>query len=383
MSDRKLQFDSSNLSYEDAAAIAEREIKENSPFNVDEILKGQRNKTAFTSSNNSVSVAQIGNTIVVDLNGTEDVMDAIENALNEASSGGEPARTGTSPQSEELGGTGPDDMEFDEANPPSLSQPGEDIEEEKDYYVVLDSELNTRVTQADEGEEPLTAREEATQGPYESRSTASRAQTTVDNAIQNRNATRLRELFEQRFWVHANDDEVLVEVMTEDGQRGKATMPKGLAEEAEMFGWTAVVQDMVPDERGLPPGRQPNYVEPRYYEGWEEIFQYLQEYTADEPEVPSPMDDERVPQSQADSETRMEMARRGEPQATANIYENGVVSLNRDGSVDTLDTALGIFIERDTNDVAMGYMGEDINLSPGEIDEIVENTRQFLEENNG
>jgi len=383
MSDRKLQFDSSNLSYEDAASIAEREIKENSPFNVDEILKDQRNKTAFTSSNNSVSVAKLGNTIVVDLNGTEDVMDTIENALNSQSGGGSPARSGTAPTSPELGGTGPDDMEFDESNPPSISQPGEDIEREKDYYVVLDSELNTRVTQADEGEDPLTAREEATQGPYDSRSEASRAQTAVDNAIQNRNARRLRELFQQRFWVHANDDEVLVEVMTDDGERGKATMPKGLAEEAEMFGWAAVVQEMVPDERGLPPGRQPDYVEPRYYEGWEEIFQYLQEYTAEEPEVPSPMDDERVPQSQANRETRVTMAQRSDPQATAEIYENGVVSLNRGGSVDTLDTALGIFIERGTNTVAMGYMAEDINLTPNEIDEIVENTRQFLEENNG
>jgi len=383
MSDRKLQFDSSNLSYEDAAAIAEREIKENSPFNVDEILKGQRNKTAFTSSNNSVSVAQIGNTIVVDLNGTEDVMDAIEEALNDESGGGSPARSGTAPTSPDLGGTGPDDMEFNESNPPSMPQPGEERDNEDLWYITVDEDFDMEIRRGDNRMEPNTPNEVAVLGPFGTVDSAETRATAYRQALERGDAMGLKKILEQRFWLWSSDDEVLVEVMTQDGQRGKATMPKGLAEEAEKFGWAAVVQDIVPDERDLPPGRQPNYVEPRYYEGWEEIFQYLQEYTADEPEVPSPMDDERVPQSQADSETRMEMARRGEPQATANIYENGVVSLNRDGSVDTLDTALGIFIERDTNDVAMGYMGEDINLSSGEIDEIVENTRQFLEENNG
>lgn len=79
----------------------------------------------------------------------------------------------------------------------------------------------------------------------------------------------------------------------------------------------------------------------------------------------------------------MNVAQYRDPQAVAEIYENGVVSLNRGDSVDTLDTAVGIFIERRTNSVAMGYMAEFVDLDSDEIDEIVQNVRDFLEQNNG
>jgi len=383
MSDRKLQFDSSNLSYEDAAAIAERGIKENSPFNVEEILKDQRNKAGFTSSNNSVSVAKIGNTIVVDLNGTQDVMDAIEENLNSQASGGSPARSGTGPTNPDLGGTGPDGMEFDESNPPSMPQPGEERDNEDLWYITVDEDFDMEIRRGDNRMEPNTPNEVAVLGPFGTVGSAETRATAYRQALERGDAMGLKKILEQRFWLWSNDDAVLVEVMTQGGERGKAQMPEGLAEEAERFGWAAIVSRTVPDDATIPQSRQPDYIEPRYIEGWEEVFQYLVEYTADEPVVPSIMDDEKLPMSQADKENRMAMAQRSDPQATAEIYENGVVSLNRDGSVDTLDTALGIFIERDTNDVAMGYMGEDINLSPNEIDEIVENTRRFLEENNG
>jgi hypothetical protein len=95
------------------------------------------------------------------------------------------------------------------------------------------------------------------------------------------------------------------------------------------------------------------------------------------------MDEERVPQSQADQEGRMQVAKFNDPQATAEIYENGVVSLNRGGSVDTLDTSVGMFIDRQDNSVTMGYMAEFLDLSDSEIDQIVQNIRTFLEQNNG
>lgn len=383
MSDRKLQFDSSNLPYEDAATIAEREIRQNSPFDVEEILKDQPNKTAFTSSSNAVSVAEVGNSIVVDLNGTQQVMDAIEEALNTQASGGSPARSGTGPTNPDLGGTGPDNMEFDETNPPSMPQPGEDIEESKDWYLIVERDFNTRVEPEEQDGPPMVPRDEVLKGPYDTEISARQEGMRVTGEYQSRNATAIKDTLTERFWVHANDDEVLVEVMTDNGERGKAQMPEGLAKEAEYLGWAAIVQDTVPDDTSLPPQRQPDYIRPRYIEDWNTIFNNLQEYTAEEPTVPSPMDDNTVPQSQADRESRVEMARREDPQATADIYENGVVSLNRQGSVDTIDTSIGVFISRSDNTVAMGYMGDDLNMTQDQIDTIVSNIRTFLESNNG
>lgn len=383
MPDRKLQFSSNNLSYEDAVAIARREIEENSPFNVEEILKDSTNRSAFTSSNNSVSVAKIDGTVTIDLNGSQEVMDAIEEALKSQAGGGSPARSGTGPTNPELGGTGPDDMEFDEANPPSMSQPGEDMEESKNYYVTVDEGLFTKVVAVEQGQEPMVSRGVATKGPYQTQRAAEKEYERINNARAEGEAKEIQDVLEQRFQLYGTDNTVLVEVMKNDGERGKAEMPRVLADEAEDFGWATIVQDTVPDEMSLPPGRQPNYISPRHLEEWSEIFQYLQEYTADEPEVPSMMDDERVPQSEADKEARMSVARREDPQAVAQIYENGVVSLNRDGSVDTLDTSVGIFIDRQDYSVSMGYMAERLNLSTAEIDEVVANVREFLENNNG
>jgi len=77
----------------------------------------------------------------------------------------------------------------------------------------------------------------------------------------------------------------------------------------------------------------------------------------------------------------MEVARREEPQATAQIYENGVISLNREGTADTLDTSAGVFIDRSTNGITMGYMADNLSLSDTEIEAIVGNIRSFLENN--
>ena len=383
MSDRKLQFSSDDISYDDAVSIARRELEQNSAFNVEEILQGADFRTGFRSSNNSAAISAVNDTIVVDLNGSDSVIEAIAQALNnEAEDTGTGISRGGQPNPS-LGGTGPDDTGFSESNPPSMSQPGEDIEDSREFYVAIGPNFNTRVEMVEMGENIITAREEATSGPFDTRRQAENEEERIANAVQNNNAKAIQGILTQRFWVHSGDSDVFVEVMTSDGTRGKATMPEGLAEEAEMFGYTKIVQDMVPDDGSLPPDRRPDYVTPRHLEGWEEIFNNLQQHPGDEPRVPSGMDDERVPQSEAEKENRMSVASRSDPQATADIYENGVVSLNRDGSVDTLDTSLGVFIDRETNGVTMGYMAERLNLTNTEIDAIVANVRQFLEDNNG
>jgi len=383
MSDRKLQFDSSNLDYGDAVMIAEREIRQNSSFEVEEILEDQDNRAAFTSSNNAVSVAIVNGTVIVDLNGSQMVMDAIEEALKEQASGGSPARSGVGPTNPDLGGTGPDEPEFTPADPPSMPQPGEDISDERLWYILVDEDFNMEIQPGENGQEPTTRREVAVLGPFGTRDSAETRANGYRQALQRDDAQGLKKILEQRFWVHSSDDPALVDVFTKDGERGKAEMPLGLAQEAERFGYAKIVEENAPETRGMDPSRRPNYIAPRYLEEWPEIFNQLQPHTGDEPRVPSPMDEERVPQSQAQQEGRMNVAQYSDPQATAEIYENGVVSLNRGGSVDTLDTSVGVFIDRQDNSVSMGYMAEFLDLSDSEIDQIVQNTRTFLEQNNG
>jgi hypothetical protein len=383
MPDRKLQFDSSNLDYGDAVMIAEREIRQNSSFEVEEILENQDNRAAFTSSNNAVSVALVNSTVVVDLNGSQMVMDAIEEALKEQSSGGPPARSGTGPTNPELGGTGPDDMEFTPSDPPSMPQPGEDIEQDRQWYIIVDEDYSMSIETDDDGDEPATRREQAIIGPFDQRSIAEQRETELTNALHRYDAEAARPILEQRFWVYADDDPALVDVLTQDGNRGKAEMPLRLATEAEAFGYAKVVEESAPDTRDLMPSRRPDYVTPRYLEEWTEIFRHLQPHPGDEPRVPSPVDDERVPQPQAEKEGRMSVAQREDPQAVAEIYQNGVVSLSREGSADTLDTSVGIFIDRQDNSVSMGYMAEFLDLSDSEVERIVENVRSFLEQNDG
>jgi hypothetical protein len=245
--------------------------------------------------------------------------------------------------------------------------------------VLVYPEWETEVTMEPEGQEPSTARETVVSGPFDTIGDAQDEQSRIMEAYDSGNAEEIEDILLDRFWVYdSSDDWWLVDAMTTDGRRGKMEMPEKLAKEARYFGYVKVVEEYIPDTRSDPMVEGPDYLREQGAEGWEDIFGTLQEHPGTEPQVPSPMGDERVPMSQAERERRMNVANYDDPQATADIYRNGVVSFNREGTVQTLDTVAGFFIDRENNEVSMGYVGEGVDIDENDVEEIVRSVRRSL-----
>lgn len=379
MASRNLEYNKDNLSFDEAEGIVIREMEQNSDFESEVTGQDFNGSTTITSSMNVANVLRLDGVIRVELKGQEHVMDAIQKALDSQSNetGRKLPRDGATDR-EPLGGTGPNDRGFSPSDPPSAPDVGEDIDDDQDWYVTVGEDWDMKMRSEIEGEEPVSDMGEAVRGPFDSRAKAQEEASRISQAYEERDAEEIKDVLLDRFWAYDQDDWWLVDALTKDGRRGKMRMPEKLAKEARRFGYIKVVEEYVPDTRDDPMVEGPDYLREEGAESWQGIFDNLQKHPGTEPEVPSPMGDERVPMSQAEREGRMNVANYDDPQATADIYRNGVVSFNREGTVQTLDTVAGFFIDRENNEVSMGYVGEGVDIDENDVEEIVRSVRRSL-----
>jgi len=381
MPSRNLQYDSDNISFDEAEGIVIREMKENSNYSTEVTGQDFGGSTTVTSSMNVANVLRLDGVIRVELKGKEMVMDAIQEALDTQANGTGRNRPMGGEPDRDLGGTGPNDRGFTPADPPSAPDVGEDIEQDQDWYVTVTPDWDYNISAEEPGQEPLSDREFVDIGPFDNRTGAQMERNRIRTAYENKNAEEIKDLLIDRFWVYGSSEQkALIDVLTTDDRRGRLQAPLKLARELEYFNMAKIVQEKAPPPDSGPMMEGPDYLREEGIEAWEGVFGFIDKHPGTEPKVPSPMTDERVPMSDAEREGRLSVAERRGPQATAEIYENGIVSFDQEGNVQTLDTVAGFFIDRESLDVSMGYVGEGVDMTEDDIEEVVRAVRRSLME---